>query len=213
MTQSVLSFPFLSFLLSAHDSLTAPQPGTAENREVKKRENNKTITNQIFNTIENQYRPQFLLKAVGGGKKTKTGTHFEHLGNKRNNRKRVLSQRQTESRKNKTAKKKQSKTNAVTCKRRESESLGKMRRRGRSVGRRLCECEKRREEKRRGRKEGRKEGAREGRWCGALETEQKSNGHQRISSLAKGNTKRRDRHSLTNLLTNPLTNNYITTTY
>jgi hypothetical protein len=127
---------------------------------VKKKENNKTITNQIFNTIENQNRPQFLLKGVGGGKKTKTGTHFEHLGNKRNNRKRVLSRRQTESRKNKTAKKKQSKTNAVTCKRRESESLGKMRRRGRSVGRRLCVCvcEKRREEKRRGRKEGRKEG-------------------------------------------------------
>jgi hypothetical protein len=125
---------------------------------VKKKENNKTITNQIFNTIENQNRPQFLLKGVGGGKKTKTGTHFEHLGNKRNNRKRVLSRRQTESRKNKTAKKKQSKTNAVTCKRRESESLGKMRRRGRSVGRRLCVCvcEKRREEKRRGRKEGRK---------------------------------------------------------
>jgi predicted transposase YdaD len=64
--------------------------------------------------------------------------------------------------------------------------------------------EKRREEKR---KEGRKEGREEGRCKGramvwSFGDRAKSNGHERISSLAKGNTKRRDRHSLTNQPTN-----------
>ncbi len=71
------------------------------------------------------------------------------------------------------------------------------------MGRRLRVRKKGREEKRRERKEGRKEGRRKGRamvW--SFGDRAKSNGHQRISSLAKWNTKRRDRHSLTNQPTN-----------